>query len=49
MPDGANQGSFTQGYNAQIVVDSEVRAVVAEHLTRARVAHCVQVALVEEW
>jgi transposase len=29
MPDGANQGSFLQGYNAQIAVDSEAQVIVA--------------------
>jgi transposase len=29
MPDGARKGSFIQGYNAQIVVDSEAQIIVA--------------------
>jgi len=29
MPDGAHKGSFVQGYNVQIVVDSEAQIIVA--------------------
>jgi transposase len=29
MPDGANKGSFIQGYNAQIAVDAEAQIIVA--------------------
>jgi len=29
MPDGANKGSFLQGFNAQIAVDSEAQIIVA--------------------
>lgn len=29
MPDGANKGSFVQGYNAQIVVDATAQIIVA--------------------
>ena len=29
MPDGANKGSFVQGYNAQIAVDAEAQVIVA--------------------
>lgn len=34
MPDGANKGSFLQGYNAQIAVDSEAQVIVAAELTQ---------------
>jgi hypothetical protein len=34
MPDGANQGSFLQGYNAQAAVDAKARIVVAADLTQ---------------
>lgn len=34
MPDGANKGSFVQGYNAQAVVDSEAQVIVAADLTQ---------------
>jgi transposase len=33
MPDGAHKGSFVQGYNAQIVADSESQIIVACDLT----------------
>ena len=35
MPDGANKGSFVQGYNAQIAVDDEAQVIVAAHLTQS--------------
>jgi len=35
MPDGANKGSFVQGYNAQIAVDSEAQIIVASRVTQA--------------
>lgn len=35
MPDGANKGSFVQGYNAQIAVDAEAQIIVAAELTQA--------------
>jgi len=35
MPDGANKGSFVQGYNAQAAVDSEAQVIVAADLARA--------------
>lgn len=34
MPDGANKGSFLQGYNAQIAVDAEAQIIVAADLTQ---------------
>jgi transposase len=34
MPDGANKGSFLQGYNAQAAVDAEVQIIVAADLTQ---------------
>jgi len=34
MPDGANKGSFVQGYNAQIAVDAEAQVIVAAELTQ---------------
>jgi transposase len=34
MPDGANKGSFIQGYNAQIAVDAEAQIIVAAELTQ---------------
>jgi len=33
MPDGANKGSFVQGYNAQIAVDAQTQIIVAADLT----------------
>lgn len=35
MPDGANKGSFVQGYNAQIAVDAEAQIIVASRVTQA--------------
>jgi transposase len=35
MPDGANKGSFVQGYNAQIAVDSASQVIVAAEITQA--------------
>jgi transposase len=34
MPDGANKGSFVQGYNAQIAVDSASQVIVAAAVTQ---------------
>jgi len=34
MPDGANKGSFMQGYNAQIAVDSHAQIIVAADVTQ---------------
>jgi len=34
MPDGANKGSFVQGYNAQIAVDSKAQVIVAAEVTQ---------------
>jgi transposase len=34
MPDGANKGSFVQGYNAQIAVDSASQVIVAAGVTQ---------------
>ena len=34
MPDGANKGSFVQGYNAQIAVDAASQVIVAAEVTR---------------
>ena len=34
MPDGANKGSFVQGYNAQAVVDSTAQVIVAAEVTQ---------------
>ena len=34
MPDGANKGSFVQGYNAQIAVDDEAQIIVACDVTQ---------------
>jgi len=34
MPDGANKGSFVQGYNAQIAVDSVSQIIVAAQVTQ---------------
>ena len=34
MPDGANKGSFVQGYNAQIAVDSTTQVIVAAEVTQ---------------
>ena len=34
MPDGANKGSFVQGYNAQIAVDSASQVIVAADVTQ---------------
>ena len=35
MPDGANKGSFVQGYNAQAAVDSEAQVIVAAAVVQA--------------
>jgi transposase len=34
MPDGSNKGSFVQGYNAQIAVDSAAQVIVAAEVTQ---------------
>jgi transposase len=34
MPDGANKGSFLQGYNAQVAVDDTAQVIVAAELTQ---------------
>jgi hypothetical protein len=34
MHDGANKGSFVQGYNAQIAVDAQTQIIVAADLTQ---------------
>jgi len=34
MPDGANKGSFLQGYNAQAAVDSQTQVIVAAAVTQ---------------
>ena len=34
MPDGGHQGSFGQGYNAQIAVDGEAQVIVAAEVTQ---------------
>ena len=34
MPDGANKGSFLQGYNAQVAVDGEAQVIIAADLTQ---------------
>ena len=34
MPDGANKGSFLQGYNAQVAVDSTAQVIVAAEITQ---------------
>jgi len=34
MPDGAHKGSFVQGYNAQIAVDSAAQIIVAAEITQ---------------
>jgi hypothetical protein len=34
MPDGANKGSFLQGYNAQAAVDATAQVIVAAEVTR---------------
>src|ERR1700722_16460756 len=34
MPDGANKGSFLQGYNAQAAVDSAAQVIVAAEITQ---------------
>jgi hypothetical protein len=34
MPDGGNKGSFVQGYNAQIAVDSVSQVIVAAEVTQ---------------
>ena len=36
MPDGANKGSFVQGYNAQIAVDSTTQVIVAAEVTQEK-------------
>jgi len=35
MADGANKGSFVQGYNVQIAVDAEARVIVVAELTQS--------------
>ncbi|MGA3213028.1 MAG: IS1182 family transposase, partial [Terriglobales bacterium] len=35
MPDGSHQGSFVQGYNAQVVVDAEAQVIVAAAVSQA--------------
>lgn len=35
MPDGANKGSFLQGYNAQAAVDDEAQVIVAAEVVQA--------------
>ena len=35
MPDGANKGSFVQGYNAQIAVDAHAQVIVAAEVVQA--------------
>ena len=39
MPDGGNKGSFVQGYNAQIAVDSASQAIVAAEVTQEAMRH----------
>ena len=34
MPDGANKGSFLQGYNAQAAVDATAQVIVAAEITQ---------------
>ena len=34
MPDGANKGSFVQGYNAQAAVDAKAQVIVAAEVTQ---------------
>ena len=34
MPDGANKGSFVQGYNGQVAVDSTSQVIVAAEITQ---------------
>ncbi len=34
MPDGANKGSFLQGYNAQAAVDATAQVIVAAEVTQ---------------
>ena len=35
MPDGANKGSFMQGYNAQVAVDGQAQVIVAAELVQS--------------
>lgn len=35
MPDGANKGSYLQGYNAQVAVDGEAQVIVAAEVVQA--------------
>jgi hypothetical protein len=39
MPDGANKGSFPQGYNAQAAVDATAQVIVAAEVTQQTTDH----------
>jgi len=39
MPDGANKGSFLQGYNAQAAVDATAQVIVAAEVTQETTDH----------